>query len=208
MDSNVSKVMELRAKAAIKAFNLNRFDACYLPSSAAAVEYIREKLPKGATVACGGAMTLVESGVMELLKNGDYTFIDSSFGSYDDIKKATVCCDAYFMSSNAVIEDGRLYNVDGRGNRVASLICGPKTVYVVAGVNKLVATLADAEKRLRDVAAPANAVRLERKTPCTLTGHCADCRSEDRICCHTVISGFQREPGRIKLILVGESLGY
>ena len=105
-------------------------------------------------------------------------------------------------------EQGELYNVDGNANRVAAMTYGPKCVICVVGYNKIVPDLEAAVARVEQVAAPANAVRLHKKTPCTVTGRCEDCHSPDRICCTTVIHRQQRVPGRIKVILVGEELGY
>ena len=116
--------------------------------------------------------------------------------------------DCYLTSCNAVTEQGELYNVDGNANRVAAMTYGPKSVICVVGYNKIVPNLEAAVARVEQVAAPANAVRLHRKTPCTVTGRCEDCHSPDRICCTTVIHRQQRVPGRIKVILVGEELGY
>ena len=112
------------------------------------------------------------------------------------------------MSSNAVTYDGELVNTDGTGNRVAALIYGPEHVIVVAGMNKLVPDLDAAVKRIHCVAAPMNTVSLGISTPCRKSGLCADCKSPDTICCQTVITRYSRIPGRIKVILVGEDLGY
>ena len=112
------------------------------------------------------------------------------------------------MSSNAITENGELYNVDGNGNRVAALVWGPKSVIVVAGYNKIVKDIDEAKTRVREIAAPSNAARLGCDTPCTKTGHCMDCSSSKRICATTVITGRQRVENRIKVILVGEELGY
>ena len=119
------------------------------------------------------------------------------------------------MSANAITEDGELYNVDGNGNRVAALIYGPKRVIVVAGVNKLVRDLDEAISRVKCMAAPANGVRLQTHTPCSRMGRCsgaegrmtAGCASERRMCCQYVVTGYQRED-RIRVVLVGEELGY
>ena len=117
-------------------------------------------------------------------------------------------CDTYLTGTNAVTEEGELYNVDGNGNRVSAMIFGPKSVIVVAGYNKIVPNLEAARKRVREVSAPANAVRLDTKTPCKIIGTCRDCHSDERMCCSYVTLGQQRIKGRIKVIIVGESLGF
>ena len=116
------------------------------------------------------------------------------------------------MSSNAITEDGQLVNIDGLGNRLAALLYGPKSVIVIAGMNKVAKTLDDAIQRARTVAAPVNmqriALLMDRKTPCVSTGSCADCKSPDSICSQIVITRLCAPQGRIKVILVNESLGF
>ena len=116
--------------------------------------------------------------------------------------------DVYFAGTNAVTENGCLYNVDGNGNRVAAMIYGPKSVVVVVGVNKIVSDLDAAKERVRKIAAPANTVRLSCDTPCAKTGECMDCNSPSRICCNFVVMSNQRVKDRLKVIILDESLGY
>ena len=116
--------------------------------------------------------------------------------------------DVFLMSSNAVTLDGCLYNVDGTGNRIAALIYGPAKVYVLAGTNKLVANLEEAEQRIRMIAAPANCVRLNKENPCTITGTCMNCSRPSTICNQYLVSRRSGKPGRIHVILINENLGY
>ena len=189
----------------------NQMTAYYAPTLEDARKLVQELLPKGCTVACGGSMTLSEAGIMDLLRSGDYEFYDREAVPQEEIDlvlRKAFFVDCYLTSCNAVTEQGELYNVDGNANRVAAMTYGPKSVICVVGYNKIVPDLEAAVARVEQVAAPANAVRLHRKTPCTVTGRCEDCHSPDRICCTTVIHRQQRVPGRIKVILVGEELGY
>ncbi len=112
------------------------------------------------------------------------------------------------MSTNAITLDGELVNVDGRANRVAFLCFGPQEVIVLAGMNKLVADVPAGFSRARNMAAPANTVRLNSKTPCALTGRCGDCYTPESICSQMLITRRSGVPGRIKVILIGEELGY
>ena len=117
-------------------------------------------------------------------------------------------CDVFLMSSNAITEDGQLFNIDGTGNRVAALCYGPRNVIVVAGMNKVAPDLDSAVKRARNEAAPPNCIRLGLDTPCTKLGKCADCSSPDCICCQFLITRRSRVKGRIHVILVGQDLGF
>ena len=175
-----------------------------------AVDVVESLMNEGDTVTVGGSMTLFEAGIMELLRSGKYNFLDRYEKDADvqGIYEAAFTSDVYLMSSNAITENGELYNVDGNGNRVAALTWGPKSVIVVAGYNKIVKDVEEAKTRVKEIAAPANATRLGVETPCTKTGHCMNCASPKRICATTVITGRQRVQNRIKVVLVGEELGY
>lgn len=210
-NSPLAQVHEKMIQRTMKMLEHNNMTAYYAPTIQDAQRLVKELIPHGATVACGGSMSLEEAGIMEILRSGDYTFwdraaVDST--QQDEILRKAFFADYYLSSTNAVTEQGELYNVDGNANRVAALCYGPKHVLFVVGYNKIVPTLEHAKERVQAVAAPANAIRLHRDTPCTITGHCENCHSPQRICCTTVIHQQQREPGRIQVILVGEELGY
>ena len=119
-----------------------------------------------------------------------------------------VTADFFLMSTNAITVDGELINIDGNGNRVACLCNGPDHVIIVAGMNKIVPDIQSGIARVRNIAAPPNGVRLNTNTPCAEYGRCVDCLTDDCMCCHTVVTRMCRVPGRIKVILVGEELGY
>ena len=157
-------------------------------------------------------MTLEELGLIEELKKSDYTVYDRSLAKTpeerSELYSDVVCCDYYFMSSNAITLDGQLVNIDGFGNRVACLITGPKNVVVIAGMNKVVKDVNSAIDRVHNQAAPPNALRLGLNLPCAKFGRCVDCLDDSCMCCQTVITRKSRIPGRIKVILVGEELGY
>lgn len=213
MDKNKYEVIRLRMERTAEALRKNNFYALCAENVEEAIEIIENLLDDDSTVAVGGSMTLFEAGVLELLRSGRYEFFDRyapglSREQIGEIHRKAFSCDNYICSTNAVTENGELYNIDGSGNRVAAMIYGPKSVIVVAGYNKIVRDLEQARQRVKDIAAPANAVRLECKTPCAVTGKCADCKSDGRICADTVIMGRQIVKERIKVILVGEELGY
>ena len=197
----------------------NRMDAVWVKTKEEAREKVKEWIPQQAVVANGGSMTLAECGIMDLLRSGDYQFLDREAVAPEEVSalyRKAFSADVYLCSANAITESGELYNVDGTGNRVAALTYGPDCVIVVAGANKIVKDLGAAVERVKRIAAPVNTLRLERDTPCARCGICAKpnavmgdgCRNEQRICATYVVTGFQRVPNRIKVILVAESLGY
>ena len=158
-------------------------------------------------------MSLAEMGVMDHLRSGRYDFLDRekkglSAEDIDRLYRESFFTDAYFSSSNAITEEGELYNVDGNGNRVAALLFGPKKVIIVAGVNKIVRDIDEAIKRNREIAAPANAKRLNKNTPCTKIGYCMDCKSPEKICREYTLIKSQRDKNRIHVIFINENIGY
>ncbi len=201
------------AKTTIKNLEKRHFNCYYCQTSKEATELASKMVPAGSTVSFGGSMTLAESGMGSALrKREDITLLDrGKAGSPEEIKEIyhkSLHADYYFMSSNAITADGELVNIDGTGNRAAALIYGPEHVIILAGMNKVAPTLEEAISRVRNVASPINALRLGRNTPCAATGLCSDCLSPDCICSHTVITRKSAPEKRIKVILVGESLGY
>ena len=171
-------------------------------------------MKKGASVNAGGSMTLAETGIIDYLYAGDYVFYDKTSPEVKTneqiaaVNRQAFSADYYFTSVNAITEDGWLYNVDGRGNRVAAMIYGPENVIVVVGRNKCVKTFDDAVQRNREVSGPANCIRLGKKTPCSVTGQCADCNSPDRICNDFTLIKKSNPKGRIKVILLNFEAGY
>lgn len=213
MDNNVKFVVEKKVSRTIENLEKNNMKGYFVQNEEEAVKKVEELIKEGDTVSVGGSMTLFETGVIDHLRNGKYNFLDRYKEGLtpEDIKniyRKSFAADAYFTSSNAITEEGELYNVDGRGNRVAAMIYGPDKVIVVVGVNKIVRDLDEAIMRNREWAAPANAKRLNRKTPCAEVGYCMDCNSNDRICSDYVAIRRQMEQGRIHVIIVNKDLGY
>ena len=163
----------------------------------------------GASVGLGGSMTLAALGVYEALTASGHTVYDHAHSKEPDIYQKENAADWYIASANAITRDGRLINIDGRGNRVAGMITGPREVVLVIGKNKLAANEAEGRLRAKNVAAPRNAKRLNLKTPCVVDGKCHDCTSPDRICCVTSIIEYRPYwVNAFHLILVDEELGY
>ena len=205
--------MDIRIENTMKALQRNRMKAIYAENREELHSIIRELIKDDRLITAGGSMSLMESGVTDMLLN-EYKgiYIDRSEGKtpeeVEDIMRKAFVSDSFFASSNALTEDGELYNVDGRGNRVSAMIYGPKQVILVVGKNKIVKNMEEAVRRVETVAAPKNTVRLNCATPCAKTGECVHCQSEGRICCAYVRLGLQRVKDRIKVIIVNEDLGY
>ncbi len=218
---NISKETIEKTMAALRK---NQMQAFYCETKEEVKAKVAELLQKGDTVTHGGSVTLAECDIPSLLRSGDYTYLDRSQEGLtreqvQEIYRKAFFSDVYLMSSNAVTTDGKLFNVDGNANRVAALMYGPKSVIVVVGINKIVENLDQAFDRLRTIAAPLNTKRLQCNTYCEKTGRCISlnnenselgdgCFSEKRICCSYAVCSFQRVKDRIKVILVGEPLGY
>ncbi|MBQ1207323.1 MAG: lactate utilization protein [Lachnospiraceae bacterium] len=204
---------EALAKTIIKNLAKRRMEGYYCATAAEAKEKILSMIDSGTEVAFGGAMTLNESGILSALRERtDITLLNRDAAKTPEeagkIYRQAFSADTYLTSTNAITMDGELINIDGRGNRVAALIFGPGQVIVVAGMNKVATDEAAGLARVRNVAAPANCIRLGKTTPCTVTGRCGDCFGDASICSQIVVTRRSSELNRIKVILVGEELGY
>lgn len=213
MDDSTRFVLGKRVERTIESLISNNMDGYYVQDEKELFAKIKELTNDGDTVAVGGSMTLFETGLIDFLRTENYNFIDryAEGLSKEDIKeifRKSFSADVFFASSNAITEEGELYNVDGVGNRVAAMIYGPDKVIIVAGVNKIVKDLDDAITRNREISAPANAKRLNRKTPCAKVGYCMDCTSPERICSAYTLIKKQIQRGRIHVIFVDKELGY
>lgn len=206
-------VIDKRVKRTIENLEKNNMNGYYVQTKEEALKTIEKLISEGDTVSVGGSMTLFEVGVIDLLRNGKYDFLDRYKEGLtpDQIKEVfrkSFFADVYFTGTNAITENGELYNVDGNGNRVAAMLYGPDKVIVVAGINKIVKDLGEAVMRVKEMAAPANNVRLNRTNPCTKTGYCMNCKQEGRICNEYTVIKRQRDANRMHVIIVNEDLGY
>lgn len=200
------------ANTIIENMKKKNLEGYYCKTSADAVEKALSLMPEGSSLTWGGSVTLTECGLMDAIREKNYELIDRMTAKTPEEAHALygkqVMADYFLMSSNAVTIGGELVNIDGNSNRVACLCCGPKNVIVIAGMNKVVSTIEDGVRRVRNFAAPPNTVRLNRNTPCAKTGKCGDCYSPDCVCSQIVITRRSSIPNRIKVILVGEELGF
>lgn len=226
MDIYTDRVKELQIARTIENLKKNNMDAAFLPKAQDVLPMLRYLLEEECTIALGGSSTLVETGALKFVKSGPYNLIDRYEANLSEqqIRERFIAAfnaDIFLTSVNAITEGGELYCVDGTSNRVAPILFGPKKVIVIAGWQKIVPTLKDAVNRVKQIAAPANAMRLEKETSCTKTGYCVAPFSDDDnlmaietglcdngICCNFVVYGRQRDKNRISVYIVGDQLGY
>ena len=216
MNEQIERTMENLKK--------HRYDVLYVETKEEVLPLIDGMIPEGAVVGTGGSLSLAESGVMDHLRSGKYRYLDRfakdmTVEEREEISHKAHSADFFLCSSNAIIEDGSLYNVDGNSNRITSIVYGPKKVIMVVSVNKIVKTLDDAIYRVKSYVAPKNCARAGIKSYCETAGICMvlqqkekpgmteGCNSPGRSCCNHLVSTHQRVPGRITVILVGEPLG-
>ena len=216
MNKNIDFINKKRLEKVKKALEKNKMNAYIAENSKEACCIAQSLMKEGALVGSGGSQTLIDCGMMDVLRSGKYEYLDREGATdLDEVFKKAFFADYYISSSNAVTENGELYNVDGIGNRVACICYGPKSVIIIVGRNKIVHNLDDAVKRVKMVAAPANCLRVGVDAYCSHTGQCcgidgtmADGCLGERICSNYVVSGYQRKAGRINVILVDEELGF
>lgn len=218
--------MNSQIEKTIKNLQSNNMEAYFCQTKEEAYDKVKSMLNKGDVITNGGSVTLAETGIMDLIKSGNYTYLDRAREGItreevEEIYRKAFTADVYLASANAITESGYIYNVDGNSNRVAAILYGPKSVILVVGKNKIVKTIDDAVTRVRGIAAPKNTVRLGLNTYCSVNGKCKalnlptennemcdGCMGDARICCNFTLSGKQRQKNRIKVIIVNEDLGY
>lgn len=208
MNENMRKRNEILAQTVIKGLESRNMSGYYAADKEEAVKKALEVIGKGSTVAMGGCQSAHEIGLIQALEEGDYNYIDRSNMTPRESLMAAYDADVFLSSANAMTNDGIMVNIDGNSNRVSCIAQGPEKVVFIVGMNKICSDLDEAMKRARNVAAPANAQRFDVKTPCKVTGKCADCKSSDTICCQFLITRYSRHEGRIHVILVNDTLGY
>jgi L-lactate utilization protein LutC len=207
------KYYEMNANTVIKALEKRNMYACYAKNKEDALQKAMSLIEEGKSISWGGSESVKEIGLInELYKRDKNKLLDrSKAGNPEEanqIMHEAFFADYYLMSSNAVTLDGELVNIDGNANRLAALLYGPKNIIMIVGMNKIVKNVDEGLSRIRNYTAPLNAIRLGCDTPCGKVGHCCDCTAQASMCCQIVTTRFSRVKDRIKIILVGEELGY
>ena len=216
MDAVQKWNMELRAQEIVEILKEHKFDAHYAEDVENAKKIMQDLIPPGAKIAVGGSVTLGSTGILdEVIRSPKYQFIDRDAAKdYEDmlnLYREGLTSDVFVSSVNAITKEGQLVCIDCTGNRVSSIIFGPKKVIIVAGVNKVCDTLEDGIKRAKAIA-PLNARRIPHKdAACYEDGVCRreHCKSHGRVCnAIGIVDGCYYSPGRISVIIVPEELGY
>jgi Uncharacterized conserved protein containing a ferredoxin-like domain len=196
-------------------FNLqkNNMEGYFVENPDELLTLLSTLIKKGDKVGCGDSVTLEETEVFQYLRGGEYTFYDKHQPELTSADKRALYiknfdADTFITGTNAVTVDGKLFNIDGNGSRVAPMIYGPKQVIIVVGTNKLVDAVEDAICRTRQIAAPLDAKRLNKETPCVKLGKCIDCSHKQRICNDFVLIAGQLVKSRIKVIFINGAYGY
>lgn len=205
--------MDAKINKLILNLNQNNMAGYFVENKKELLQLMASLIKKGEKVGCGDSATLEETGVFEFIRRGDFVFYDKhQIGLTSEQKRAIYLknfdADTFLTGTNAITLDGKLFNIDGNGSRVAPMLYGPKQVIVVVGINKLVDTIEDAIERTRQIAAPLDAKRLNRDTPCTRLDKCIDCKHKQRICNDFVLIIGQFIKDRIKVIIVNEAYGF
>lgn len=212
MENATRMFYDKRGQLLVKNLTSRHFEAYYCATKEEALAKALELIPTGARVGWGGAMSAQQIGLIDAVDNGDYIALNRDKAQSPEERVAIMrsCFDAdYFITgANALSLDGQMVNIDGVGNRTGMIVYGPKHILVIAGVNKVEDSLEAAVRRARTIAAPQNAQRFGLPNPCSVTGACGDCKNESCICNQMVITRNSKPAGRIKMIIVGEALGF
>ncbi|WMJ87105.1 lactate utilization protein [Anaerocolumna sp. MB42-C2] len=205
--------MEVKIEKVISNLNKNNMAGYFVNSAKELFVLLTKLIPERSTVGCGDSVTLEELGVYDFLRRENYIFYDKFVPALTSEEKRQIylknfTADTFMTGTNAITADGKIFNIDGNGSRVAPMLYGPEQVIVIVGINKLAEDVDSAIKRTRQIAAPFDAKRLGKETPCVTLNRCIDCGHKQRICNDFVLITGQFIKDRIKVILVNEDLGY
>lgn len=196
----------------INSLEKNRISAKYFETSKEAVDYLLSTITEDESVGIGGSMTVNSIGVIDRLKDRGnevlFHWLAGNFEEGNEIRKKALDADVYMTSTNALTMDGKLINIDGIGNRVAGMFYGPKRVFIVCGVNKIVENVDKGLERIKSIAAPLNCERLHFDTPCAKTKRCGNCKSPQRACSITTIIEWKPMLTDIEVVIINENLGF
>lgn len=206
------KKNELLGTRVVENMKKRGMDAWYVKTRQEACDLALSLIPEGSSVGWGGAATVDEIGLKEMLRTKELTIVDRDAAKTPEerfqLMRDVLSCDYFLGSSNAIAENGTLFNIDGNGNRLAAMCFGPRYVILICGINKVAKDEEAAMCRARNEAAVINSLRFPGDRPCKKAGSCMNCLTPETICCQLLETRYSKVPGRTKVILVGEELGY
>lgn len=212
MSTPIEMRNEVLGKSLVTKLEARHFEAYYCPTAKEALEKAVSMVPEKSSVSWGGSASIRNMGLTKAFHDGDFKVIDRDLAKSPEemaeLHRQGLLTDYFIASTNAISQDGILVNIDGVGNRIAAMSFGPKNVIIICGINKVAPNLDAAISRARNVAAPTNAFRFMGKTPCVTTGSCHNCTSPDSVCSQVLITRLCKPAKRIKVIIVGEGLGF
>ena len=213
----IERYWKVRLKDVKEALNANNFDAVVVDNAIEAKTMVLEKMipETGAkSISWGGSLTFIATGIYDAVKESDDLKVLDTFAKgltaeeMLERRRQSLLVDLFITGSNAVTETGQLVNLDMFGNRIGAITFGPKHVIILVGRNKIVTDLDEAMFRIKNYAAPVNTMRLGKKTPCSKTSYCEECKSPDRICNTWTITEKSFPKGRVKVVLINEDMGF
>jgi hypothetical protein len=213
----IERYWKVRLNDVKEALNANNFDAVVVDNAIEAKTRVLEKMipETGATsISWGGSLTFIATGIYDAVKESDDLKVLDTFAKgltaeeMLERRRQSLLVDLFITGSNAVTETGQLVNLDMFGNRIGAITFGPKHVIILVGRNKIVTDLDEAMFRIKNYAAPVNTMRLGKKTPCSKTSYCEECKSPDRICNTWTITEKSFPKGRVKVVLINEDMGF
>lgn len=211
MDS-IKEAYKVKGETIVKNLQKRGMEGYYVDTRAEAVEKVMSFIKQDDVVSWGGSYTIDELGIKNILEEKQISVIDRDKAKSPEenvkLRKQSLTADVYLTSTNAITIGGELINIDGSGNRLAAYCYGPDSVIVVAGMNKVVPELSAALGKARSDATIPNAFRVNAQPPCRFTGKCSECTSKDTLCCQILVTRYSKPQNRIKVILVGEQLGF
>lgn len=208
----LKEAYKVKSETIIKNLQKRNMEGYYVDTKEEAIEKVMSFIKQDDVVSWGGSYTIDELGIKNLLEEKQISVIDRDKAKSPEenvkLRKLSLTADVYLTSTNAITIDGELVNVDGSGNRLAAYCYGPDSVIVVAGMNKVVPELSAALGKVRSDATIPNAVRVNVQSPCRFTGKCSECTMKDTLCCQILVTRYSKPQNRIKVIMVGEHLGF
>ena len=212
-DANKKKIDTVLCHRLVDALEKRWIKGYYAENKEEALKIALELIPEGSSIGYGGSVTIDSLGLKDALDNEKYHLIRRELAKTPEEMREKYIeiygSDVFITSANAITEDGIIVNIDGNGNRVSAISFGPRKVIFVVGVNKIAKDLDAAMQRARNVAAPANCVRVGvTETPCQTAGSCLNCLNPKTICSEFLVTRCNKLPDRMHVIVVNEELGY